>query len=204
MYTLYWAPNTGAFAPDVVLTLTGAPFERRRVDYDAKEQHGAAYRKLNPMGQIPVLVLPGGAAMTESAAMVLHLVDRFPEAELAPAPGTAARAQFDRWLLFLAVNVYGADLRLYYSARFTTDPDGAEGIRQAAERDLRRQFDLVAAALAPGPFLAGERFSAADVYLMMLADWYPPARELPAVARLCAALAEDPRIAAVRRLYEVD
>ena len=204
MYTLYWAPNTGALAPDVVLTLTGAPFERQRVDYDGKEQRGDAYRKLNPMGQIPVLLLPDGTAMAESAAMVLHLVDRFPEAKLAPPPGTSARARFDRWLLFLAVNVYGADLRFYYSARFTADPAGAEGVRQAAERDLENHFAILEAALDPGPFLLGEAFGAADISLLMLADWYPPAKRLPHVGRLCAALKADPRIADLRKLYELD
>jgi len=204
VYKLYWAPNTGAFAPDVVLTLSGAPFERQRVDYDGKEQEGEAYLQINPMGQIPVLLLPDGTAMTESAAMVLHLVDRFPEAKLAPPPGTSARASFDRWLLFLAVNVYGADLRLYYSGRFTADPAGADGVRQAAERDLQKQFAILETALDPGPFLTGEAFGAADIYLMMLADWYRPARELPRLARLCAALAEEPRIAELRKLYKLD
>lgn len=204
MYRLYWAPNTGAFAPDVVLTLTGAPFERQRVDYKGKEQQGEAYRKLNPLGQIPALQLPDGAAITESAAMVLHLVERFPEAELAPAPGSTARAVFDRWLVFLAVNVYGAILRHYYSARFTTDPAGAEGVRQAADRDLDSQFTILEAALGPGPFLTGEAFGAADIYLMMLVDWYPPARKLPRIGQLCTALKEDPRIADVRKLYELD
>ncbi|WP_340115645.1 glutathione S-transferase family protein [Pelagibius sp. 7325] len=203
MYKLYWAPNTGAFAPDAVLTLSAAPFERQRVDYDGKEQEGEAYRRINPMGQIPVLLLPDGQAMTESAAMVLHLIERFPEANLAPVPGSAARADFDRWLVFLAVNVYGAILRFYYAARFTTDPNGADGVRQAAERDLQKQFAILETALDRSPFLTGEAFGAADIYLMMLADWYRPARELPRVGRLCAALAEEPRIAELRKLYEL-
>lgn len=188
----------------MVLTLTEAPFERQRVDYESKEQQGEAYRELNPMGQIPVLRLPDGEAMTESAAMVLHLVERFPEAKLAPAPGSTARAIFDRWLVFLAVNVYGAMLRRYYSGRFTTDPAGAEGVRQAADRDLQSQFAILEAALDPGPFLLGEAFGAADIYLMMLVDWYPPARELPRIAGLCAALKEEPRIADLRKLYQLD
>jgi glutathione S-transferase len=204
MYTLYWAPNTGAFAPDAVLTLTGAAFERERVDYDGKEQQGAAFRKLNPLGQIPVLALPDGAVISESAAMVLHLVERFPEAKLAPDAGSTARAVFDRWLVFLAVNVYGAILRRYYSGRYTTDPAGADGVRDAADRDLESQFAILEAALDPGPFVTGDTFGGADIYLMMLVDWYPPARALPRVARLCAALKKEPRIAEVRRIYELD
>ncbi len=204
MYRLYWAPSTGAFAPDVVLTLTGAPFERQRVDYDNKEQQGETFRSLNPLGQIPVLQLPDGAAITESAAMVLHLVESFPEAGLAPPAGSAERAVFHRWLVFLAVNVYGATLRYYYSERYTSDPTGADSVRQAADRDLQGFYEILQRALDPGPFLTGAAFGAADIYLMMLVDWYPPARVLPRVERLCAALKKDPRISELRNLYKLD
>jgi glutathione S-transferase len=186
MYKLYWAPNTGAFAPEVVMALAGVPFENIRVDYDAKEQQGEAYRKLNPMGQIPLLILPEGQVMTESAAMVLHLVDRFPAAGLAPLPGTPERAVFDRWLVFLAVNLYTADLRYYYPERYSTDPTAAAGVKAAAD---------------PGPFLQGARYGAADLYLLMLADWYPPARDLPRLRQLCDALEGAPGVAAVHQRY---
>jgi glutathione S-transferase len=201
MYKLYWAPNTGAFAPEVVMALAGVPFENIRVDYDAKEQQGEAYRKLNPMGQIPLLILPEGQVMTESAAMVLHLVDRFPAAGLAPLPGTPERAVFDRWLVFLAVNLYTADLRYYYPERYSTDPAAAAGVKAAAARDLDRQFQILEAALDPGPFLLGARYGAADLYLLMLADWYPPARGLPRVRQLCDALEGAPGVAAVHQRY---
>jgi len=201
MYKLYWAPDTGAFAPEVVLTLAKAPFEKALVDREAKEQQGEAYLKLNPMGQIPLLILPDGRVMTESAAMVLHLVDCFPEAALAPPPGSSERAVFDRWLVFMAVNVYTADLRFYYPERYSTDPAGAEGVKAAAARDLDRQFGILEAAIGPGPFLQGASYSAADLYLLMLVDWYAPARELPGIRRLCDALVVVPGVAAVRDVY---
>jgi glutathione S-transferase len=203
MYKLYWAPNTGAFAPDVVMSLAGAPFERVAVDYDSGEQRGEAFRRLNPMGQIPFLVLPDGQGISESAAMVLHLVDAFPEAGLAPAPGTPDRAVFDRWLLFMAVNVYTADLRYYYAERYTTEPGGAEAVKAAAVRDLDRQFDILAAALETSgcPFLLGSDYGAADLYLLMLVDWYAPARRLPALQKLCELLLSAPEVKAVYEIY---
>ncbi|WP_422365259.1 glutathione S-transferase family protein [Pelagibius sp.] len=204
MYKLYWAPDTGAFAPEVVLALAGAPVELLPVDYHGKEQQGAAYRKLNPMGQIPLLILPDGTVMTESAAMVLHLVDAFPEAGLAPPPGSPERAVFDRWLVFMAVNLYTADLRLYYAERYSTDPAAVSGIKAAATRDLDRQFAIIEEALAAGPFLQGAKRSAADLYLLMLSDWYPAARDLPAIARLRAALLDDPVVFEVRSRYRKD
>lgn len=197
MYKLYWARNTGAFAPEAVMTLAGVPFERVPVDTDAGEHHSAAYRRLNPMGQVPLLVLPDGRAITESAAMLLHLVDRFPEAGLAPAPGSGERAVFDRWLLFMAVNLYGAMLRYYYPDRFSAAADGAAGVKAAAARDLDGWFAVAAAALDPGPFLLGERFGAADLYLLMLAKWYAPAQALPAIEQLGIRLQAEPAVAAL-------
>lgn len=202
MYKLYWAPNTGAFAPEVLMDLAGAPYEKIAVDWDAKEQHGAAFRKLNPMGQIPVLILPDGTLMTESAAMAQHLADRFPEARLAPAPGSAARAVFDRWLFFLAVNAYGADLRYYYPDRFTSDPVGVAGVRQAAEDELRRLCGLLEEPLTPGPFFGGAAFSALDLYLLMITDWYPPVQDRPVIARLRKELLAHPVIRGTWTRYQ--
>lgn len=203
MYKLYWAPSTGAFAPDVVLRLAGAPYERIAVDYDGGEQRREAYLRLNPMGQVPYLVLPDGRGISESAAMVLHLVDAFPAAGLAPPPGTADRAVFDRWLLFMAVNVYTADLRYYYSERYSTQAGAEAGVKAAAARDLDRQFDILTAELesSGGPFLLGAGYGAADLYLLMLVGWYAPAQRLPALQRLCAALLEIPEVKAINDLY---
>jgi len=155
MYRLYWNKDTGAFAPDIVLQLAGAPCERIRVDHKTGEHRDPDYLRLNPMGEIPTLVLPDGTVLTESAAMILHLVDAHPAAGLAPPPGSADRARFDRWLLFMAVNLYGAVLRQAYPERYTADPAGAPAVREAADRAVDRYWALVADALMPGPFLLG-------------------------------------------------
>jgi len=105
MYRLYWSRNTGAFAPDLVLQLAGVPCERILVDRSVGEHRQPEYLRLNPMGEVPTLVLPDGTVLTESAAMLLHLVDAHPQAGLAPPPGSADRTRFDRWVLFTAVNL---------------------------------------------------------------------------------------------------
>ena len=202
MYKLYWARNTGAFAPEVLMDLAGAPYEKIAVDWDAKEQHGTAFRKINPMGQIPVLILPDGTLMTESAAMVQHLADRFPEAGLAPPPGSAERAVFDRWLFFLAVNAYGADLRYYYPDRYTRDQGGIAGVKQAAEDELQQLCSLLEEPLTPGPFFAGAEFSALDLYLLMITDWYSPLQDRPVIARLRQGLLDHPVIRATWTRYQ--
>lgn len=199
MFELYWAKNTGAMAPHLVLELAKAPYTLHVVDTAAGEQHTAAYRALNPLGQVPVLKLPEGAVMTESAAMLLHLAERFPAAGLLPPEASEARAQVQRWLLFLAVNVYETDLRVYYAERYTTDPAGADGVREAANAALARQWAIIENALQPGPYLLGAQRSIADLFLLVLSGWTDHAASLPNVQRNRTALLADP---VVRRVWE--
>jgi glutathione S-transferase len=173
VYRLYWSPGTGALAPQAVLEEVGAPYERIVVLTDKLEHLRPEFLAINPQGRIPVLVLPDGSVMTESAAMVLHLCDCHPAAGLLPAPGTAERAQAYRWLLFLATSVYAADLRWYHADRYTSAPGGIEGVREAALAEMGRLFDLLEAELADRPWLLWSGFSAVDIYLLMLVSWHP-------------------------------
>jgi glutathione S-transferase len=199
MFELYWAKNTGAMAPHLVLELAKAPYKLHVVDTAAGEQHSAAYKALNPLGQVPVLKLPEGAVMTESAAMLLHLAERFPAAGLLPPEASVARAQVQRWLLFLAVNVYESALRVYYSERYTTDPAGANAVREAANAALARHWTIIENALQPGPYLLGAQRSIADLFLLVLSGWTDHAASLTNVQRTRTALLADP---VVRRVWE--
>ena len=202
MYQLYWSPGTGAFAPQVLLEEAGIAYELVEIDYKAKAFRDPAYLAKNPMGQVPALGLPDRSVMTESAAMMLYLTDAHPEAGLAPAPGTPARAQFDRWLVFMAVNLYEADLRTYYAERYTTDPAGAAGVKAAGLAHMDRALDVLEQhALGTGPYFLGEAFSALDPYLAMLVYWHPDPKgalaQRPNIARLCATTVARPAIAKV-------
>jgi glutathione S-transferase/GST-like protein len=190
MYKLYWAPGTGAMAPQALLEEIGAEYEKIVIDYDNDEHKSDAFLSVNPMGQIPALVLPDGTLMTETAAMLVQIVDRHPEAKLAPPAGSAERARFLRWLFFLASSVYPAVLRFYYSDRHSTDPSAAEGIKAAAGTDLDEQFKILEDALDPGPYLLGEAFSAVDILLWMLIQWHPDSARLFAAAPRIKQVAE--------------
>jgi len=185
VYKLYWAKMTGAIAPQVLLEEIGAEYEKIVLDLESEENQDPEFLAINPMAQIPALVLPDGTLMTESAAMVLQICDRHPEAKLAPPAGSSESARFARWLFFMATNLYTTDLRLYYADRFTSDPDGVEGVQQAGRADMDRYFAILNDALDPGPYLLGQTFSAVDIYLWMLAQWHP---EIPLL------LEENPRI----------
>ncbi len=172
MYRLYWAPRTGAFMVEAALAEAGAEVELVRVDKEGGEHLSDEYRTLNPAGQIPVLVLDDGTVMTETAAILIHLADLHPAAPLLPPAGTSERAMALRWLLFALCNLYETDLRHTYTHRYTTDPDGCEGVRRAAKQHWDASFAMVEEALEPGPYLLGERYSGVDVYLATLVAWH--------------------------------
>ena len=193
MYKLFWAKSLGSMAPEVLFEEIGAEYEKIAIDIEKQENRSAEFLAVNPTGQVPALVLPDGTVMTESAAMVLHICDRHPEAKLAPPAGSPESARFQRWLVFMAATVYTADQRLYYADRMTTDAAATAGIEAAARADMDRYFGLVNDALDPGPYLLGETYSAVDVYLWMLAKWHPDEKQL---------FADNPRIAKLTDLVE--
>jgi glutathione S-transferase len=191
-YTLYGRPGSGSFAVQVALEELGARYQRIWV---ADDSAGVALlRSLGPTGKVPALTLPDGIVMVESAAMLIHLAESDPRVVLAPRAGTTAHALFLQWMVFLSANVYEAVLRVYYSARYS--PRGeqdAAPIREQGAIDLLAHLAAVSRAL--GPYVLGERFSIADVYLYMLAGWYPGGKEelyarLPALGELARHVAQ--------------
>ncbi|WP_269930813.1 glutathione S-transferase family protein [Aminobacter sp. HY435] len=196
MYKLYTRAGSGGFVVEAALEMAGAPFERVNVikGINPDEQFG----KISPLGQVPALVLPEGQSMTESAAMCQLIAERFPNAKLAPPPGAAGRADFLRWMTFLTSVMYPVILRIYYAPRYSADPNGADGVKTAAIAEADRGFGVVEAALEGRQWLAGERMSIVDVYLLMLAYWHPEpgkaAAAWPNIQRVCKMLRDVPVI----------
>lgn len=173
MYTLYCRNTAGSMAPEALLAACGAHYKVIILERIADGSFGAFFHKINPKAEVPTLVLPDDSIMTESAAMMIHLADLHPEAGLAPAIGTPERARFLRWQVFLATQVYQSDLRLFYPERYTLVPSETAGIKARAEEMMMSEFAIYAEALGQGPFLLGERVSAADIYAAMLCTWAP-------------------------------
>lgn len=120
------------------------------------------YLELNPWGRVPTLV-DGELVLTESAAILLHLADRYPGARLAPA---GDRAHYYRWLVFLTNTVQPALMRFFYPERY-----GDAGVEEKAVEELQRDFDRLDAELDGREWLVGDHRTAADLYLFMLTRW---------------------------------
>ncbi|WP_137155249.1 glutathione S-transferase [Rhizobium sp. FKL33] len=205
MYRLYGRIGSGSAAVEAALAIISAPHEIIWIDTSAGEHLTEAFTAINPRRQVPALILPDGSVMTESAAMLLHLADAFPEAGLAPKPGTSARAAHDRWLIFMAVNIYEGELRMAYADRYTTDPDGADAVQAAAEDYLSAQYAIIETEMT-GDYLVGNSLSMADLYLWMVASWRDPQQmnaETPCVAAHSRRLRAIPQVQAIAERHGV-
>jgi glutathione S-transferase len=185
MIELHYYPDNASQFPHMMLREIGCPFELRLVDRNNDAQNSAVYLKLNPMGKIPVLV-DDGEAIFETGAIGLYLADKFPEAGLAPPPGSPDRGGYYKWMVFMACVPQAEYRAWFYPHEFVDEPALAPHAKSSANDRLMGIFERLAAQLGEGPWLLGERFSAADLYLLVMTRWGStlprPVRTFPEIA----------------------
>ncbi len=172
MYTLYGKKGSGSASVEAALAIAGLPY---RIEETASWDTNDAFEdllKINPIGQIPTLVLPDGTALSESAAILIHLDSAAPGASLLPRDGSA-RAQAIRGLVFIAANCYSAITIIDFPERFCTDVDDAlkERIRAGTRARLHRHWEIFADMFAGHPFLTDDDVSALDLYAAVVSKW---------------------------------
>ncbi|MBV1798219.1 glutathione S-transferase family protein [Siccirubricoccus sp. G192] len=188
-YVLHGDRRSGSAAVEMVLAEIGAAVELRPVPLDRDAQLAAEHRRLNPMGRVPVLLLPDGTVVTESLAILLALCDRHPEAGLLPPAGDPSRAVALRWMALAAGEIYPCVTRADYPERFSADPAHAPAIRTRAVEMGQEIWRIIEESAAPSPFLLGARFSVADPYLAVLSRWMGGEAWMPAHCPRIEALA---------------
>ena len=164
---LYFAPGTCALADHIVLAWIGKPYEIEKVSREERGQ--PAFLKLNPAGAVPVYE-ENGWVLTQNAAILNYLADKFPEARLGGDGSPKGRAEVNRWLAFINSDVHPAFKPLFGSAAFLEDPALIEKAKSNARSNLRTMFERLDAQLAGRDWLVGER-SIADPYLFVTLRW---------------------------------
>jgi GST-like protein len=199
-YIVFGDRRSGAFAVEAALAEAGVNYEFHSVSLEKNEQKSPEYLALNPSGKMPALKLPSGEIVTESAAILLTIADRFPQAGLIPPHATFARAEAYRWIAFMASEIYPMVEIVDYPDRFAPAGAEAEALKARAIARIRERMLLVEAAIA-GPWLLAHEFCAADIYAAMFSRWSVGkdwrGKHLPKLNALVEKLAARPRIAPV-------
>ena len=208
MIELHYFPGNASMTPHLVLRELDLPFELKLVDRANAAHKSPEYLKLNPNGLIPVLV-DGALVLYETAAIVLHLVDKVPAAGLAPPLGTTERAEFYKWLVWLSASLQSQMPIYFYTDRYVAPGNAAAAaeVKAATEKRIEGLIDQIDAQLAAsgGPWMLGQRYSALDPYVLMLCRWTRgmgrPARTLPHIGPFLERMLARP---AVQKVYEVE
>ena len=199
MMKLYYFPGNASFAPHVLLEETGADYELVLVDRGAGANKTADYLALNPSGRIPTLI-DGDQVLFETAAVCLHIADKYPESGLAPTVGTPERSEFHKWLFYMATTIQPEILLYYYGDRHAINEEGTAAVKAAAEARLGEMYTIMNDALGDGPYMMGDQFTVLDPYLLMVCRWgrnfaHPP-RALKNLGPYLERLSKHPTIVA--------
>lgn len=184
-YHLYAAPGSASLCVHWLLLELQQPFELSLLDTANQQQKSAAYLKLNPAGRVPCLVVDG-EPLAETAALLMLLAERHPEAGLAPPVGSAARGAYLQWMLWLANTLMPAFRAWFYPAE-PAGPEHEAAAKAQARAVIEACWERADALFADGrPWLLGERQSAADFLFTMLMRW---SRNMPRTAECWPRLA---------------
>ena len=147
-----------------MLEEVGHPYRTEVLDYGTTTK-APAYLAVNPMGKVPA-IRHGDAVVTEAAAICAYLADAFPDAGLAPPPGDPRRGPYYRWMFFAAGPVEAAITNKSLDVRVPDERKGTVGYGSFEEVVTTLEY-----AVSQSEYLAGDRFSAADVYVGSQIGW---------------------------------
>lgn len=200
---LYATPGTCAMTVHIALLEANAGHQVHKVNLAGGEQRTPEYLAINPKGRVPALVTEHGV-LTETPALLLYVAQRFPEANLAPLNDPFLLARMQEVNSFLASTVHVSHAHRPRASRWAEDADAIKAMQQKVPQNMREGFAQIEEHYLTGPWVLGERFSVADIYLFVVAGWLESdgvdIAEFPRVAEHFARMQQRPSVAAAQTL----
>lgn len=200
---LYQNPGWGSAIVEAQLALLNMPCELVEAgDIYSDPAARAALAQVNPLVQIPALVLDDGRVLTESAAITLTLADITGSDLLVPTPSDPARAAFLRWLIYIVANIYPCFTFADVPTRFVPEAE-ADAYKARVTEHATRLWQVLEAEVARhgGLWVLGARFSALDVFVAVMINWRPGrailSEKAPTLAAIAARASARPDMATV-------
>jgi len=153
-----------------VLEEIGQPFSLAMISTDRGETRSAEFKKINPRGRVPVLV-DGAFSLTEAPAILLHLAQTSPQADLMPT-GQDGLVRAIEWFNWLSGTVHAVATRMIWRAdSFTADASHTAPIKQKGFEHLASAHALIEERLADKTWVLGDNYSVLDPYLLVFYRW---------------------------------
>lgn len=170
MMKLFFSPGACSMATHIALEWIGQPYETHKVSIHGKKS--AELLEHNPMGAVPVLE-EDGWWLTQNAAILTYLVERFPEAGIGGDATPRGRAELHRWLGLVNSDIHPGFKPLFGATAYLGDEAMIEKTKDNARTTLLQRFEVVDQHLAGREWLVGSKHSVADAYLFVLTTWAP-------------------------------
>ncbi|MFI4974398.1 MAG: glutathione S-transferase family protein [Caulobacterales bacterium] len=197
-YIVHGARGTGSVMVEAALTLLALRYEVVERGILREAERDADLVKVNPMRQVPALVLPSGELMTESAAILIWLADSHPQARLSPSMAAAARPAFLRWMAFVSSAIYALCWVLDDPSRLIDGKDEQAAIRARTTARICECWEIMDAQVRPGRYILGDDLSVLDLYVTVVSRWSQRRRRFyqvaPKMAEVVRRVDADPRL----------
>jgi GST-like protein len=202
-YVVYGQRGTGSVPVEATLLLLGEPYELRQPARSEVPESGdlsaEAMAQVNPMQQLPVLMMPNGELMTESAAILIHLADSHPAWRLSPHTDDPRRPAFLRWMTFVSAQIYALVWVRDDPGRLAADETHKAVILERTAERRAFCWRTMDAQVSPGRYLLGDDLSVLDLYVTVVSRWGPGRvrfyQEAPRMAEVVRRVDQDPWLA---------
>ena len=198
MITLYGAEGSGSIPIEATLTLLGIPYKLIEGTTWADEAARARVAPVNPMRQVPALVLPSGEIITESAAILIGLADLHPQARLAPGPADPGRAQYLRWMIYVSAAIYSWFWLKADPARLGVETSEHADFVERIHQRIADCWQMMDQQIAPGRYLLGDELSVLDIYVAVISRFGPWRKRFyevaPKMAPIVRRVDDEPRL----------
>jgi GST-like protein len=201
-YVVYGAAGSGSVPVEAALTLLGESYELSEDAAFSAADRDRRAAAVNPLRQVPALVLPSGELMTESTAILIYLADSHPDSGLGPGLDSPMRPRFLRWMSFISAQIYA----LYWIrddiTRLAADKAHEGVLRERTAARIDFCWRIMETQVQPsGDFMLGDDVSVLDLYLAVVSRWGPRRRAFyeaaPHLGEVARRVDADPRLASL-------
>jgi GST-like protein len=200
-FVVHGGRGTGSVIVEAAMSLLGKRYEVIEEPALTSPDRASRAAAVNPMRQVPALILPDGQVITESAAILIWLADRYPGARLAPSVADPRRAAFLRWMAFVSSQIYALFWIRDDPTRLAADPAHAAVIRERTAARITHCWGAMNDHIEPGDYLLGGDLGVLDLYVAVISRWGPGRRAFyaaaPKMAPVVRRVDADPRLAAL-------